>query len=529
MSASQLRLASFILKEHFGEIVEEVGLYILRKGWTTLAGLKQETSLNIAKIKRALCVLIQHDVVKFKKTAKNQVSYTAQLPNILTILQYHKLTYCAKLLYGDACELIVEELLHHGSMSMTKIVQNVTHRLLDPALNQSDEFDQHYVANQFAELVEGHFIKRVSLNSCLSSSEEDAVYSVDSMGNSQYCLPAAYSYQGTGKRKITGSNSDEPTIKRRKDENEQALLINFEDEDILWQINFLQFSHHLANEMIINAVKNQADELAADIVKIMLDLTVQSRDGYAAQTNSVSVYDIADKSTKIDKSQITQYLSLLEDDQIGFVSKTAENCGGMYAVNIKKSMEAMCIQSIESVIRERCGSKSLRIFKLLLLKKHLEQKQVEELIMVPSKEAKELLYNLLSEKFVTLQEVPRTADYAPSRTFYLFSVKITQICRMLLDRSYKAQGNLISRRHHETEEHKRLVEKSEKIDATILALKNQGMEEQSPAVQELHEMMTDQEKQQLSKLKTVKSKLEQSELQVGETVLVFTQYLALNS
>lgn len=50
------------------------------------------------------------------------------------------------------------------------------------------------------------------------------------------------------------------------------------------------------------------------------------------------------------------------------------------------------------------------------------------------------------------------------------------------------------------------MEKSEKINATILALKKQGMDEMSPAVQELDEMMTEQEKQQLSKLKTVQSK-----------------------
>ena len=50
------------------------------------------------------------------------------------------------------------------------------------------------------------------------------------------------------------------------------------------------------------------------------------------------------------------------------------------------------------------------------------------------------------------------------------------------------------------------MEKSEKINATILALKGQGMDDNAPAVQEVEEMMTDQEKQQLAKLKTVLSK-----------------------
>lgn len=50
------------------------------------------------------------------------------------------------------------------------------------------------------------------------------------------------------------------------------------------------------------------------------------------------------------------------------------------------------------------------------------------------------------------------------------------------------------------------MEKSEKINATILALKTQGMDDDSPAVQEVKEMMTNQETQQLTKLETVVSK-----------------------
>jgi hypothetical protein len=54
--------------------------------------------------------------------------------------------------------------------------------------------------------------------------------------------------------------------------------------------------------------------------------------------------------------------------------------------------------------------------------------------------------------------------------------------------------------------HRRLVEKCEKINGTILALKSQGIDDDSPAVKEVEEMITVQEKQQLTKLKTVLSK-----------------------
>ena len=50
MSASQLRLVSYILKEHYGEIVEKVGLNILRKGWITIGNIKQDIGLAISKV-----------------------------------------------------------------------------------------------------------------------------------------------------------------------------------------------------------------------------------------------------------------------------------------------------------------------------------------------------------------------------------------------------------------------------------------------------------------------------------------------
>ena len=53
-----------------------------------------------------------------------------------------------------------------------------------------------------------------------------------------------------------------------------------------------------------------------------------------------------------------------------------------------------------------------------------------------------------------LQEIPRTPDYAPSRTFYLFSVNLPYVSRMVLERCYKALGNLIARRIAETKENK---------------------------------------------------------------------------
>lgn len=51
----------------------------------------------------------------------------------------------------------------------------------------------------------------------------------------------------------------------------------------------------------------------------------------------------------------------------------------------------------------RFGSRCARIFRLVLQKKYLEQKQVEDFAMIPAKEAKDMLYKMLSENFILLQ------------------------------------------------------------------------------------------------------------------------------
>lgn len=198
----------------------------------------------------------------------------------------------------------------------------------------------------------------------------------------------------------------------------------------------------------------------------------------------------------------------------------------MYCINMQKCVDTLCQNSIESVVQERFGSRCFRIFRLLLLKKHMEQKQIGELAMVPSKDAKELLYKLFAERFVALQEIPRTSDYAPSRTFYLFSVDLQQLSRMLIEKSYQALGNLMSRRQTEVQEHRRLVEKEERLEATINTLKAQhGEDTSAEAIAELQELIIPAEREQLKKLKLTLAKLEQSELQADETIFILSQYI----
>ena len=175
------------------------------------------------------------------------------------------------------------------------------------------------------------------------------------------------------------------------------------------------------------------------------------------------------------------------------------------------------------VVLERFGSKCLRIFRVLLLKKHLEQKQIEDFAMISAKEAKELLYDMFSQNFITTAEISKTPDHAPSRTFYLFKVDIHKLAQQVLERSYKALSNAMIRKDSELTEYRRLLDKQERVDAIAASIEQGGGDQAQK--EEIEQTITPTEKDQIIKVKRTVQMLEDSEIQTDDTMFVLEMYL----
>lgn len=84
------------------------------------------------KVKKTLCVLVQHGLCSFSSGRKGPgcpTEYHTSPDWILRILRYPRYIYTAKTLYGDTGELIIEELLQRGDMTMSSTVKTVADRL----------------------------------------------------------------------------------------------------------------------------------------------------------------------------------------------------------------------------------------------------------------------------------------------------------------------------------------------------------------------------------------------------------------
>uniref|UniRef100_A0A2K5QRV8 DNA-directed RNA polymerase III subunit RPC3 n=1 Tax=Cebus imitator TaxID=2715852 RepID=A0A2K5QRV8_CEBIM len=506
MTQAEIKLCSLLLQEHFGEIVEKIGVHLIRTGSQPLRVIAHDTGTSLDQVKKALCVLVQHNLVSYQVHKRGVVEYEAQCSRVLRMLRYPRYIYTTKTLYSDTGELIVEELLLNGKLTMSAVVKKVADRLTE-TMEDGKTMDYAEVSNTFVRLADTHFVQRCPSVPTTENSDPGPPPPAPALvinEKDMYLVPKL-SLIGKGKRRRSSDEdaAGEPKAKRPKHTTDNKEPIP--DDGIYWQANLDRFHQHFRDQAIVSAVANRMDQTSSEIVRTMLrmsEITTSSSAPFTQPLSSNEIFRSLPVGYNISKQVLDQYLTLLADDPVSLLSlylASADNFSTLF------------------------GSRCARIFRLVLQKKHLEQKQVEDFAMIPAKEAKDMLYKMLSENFISLQEIPKTPDHAPSRTFYLYTVNILAAARMLLHRCYKSIANLIERRQFETKENKRLLEKSQRVEAIIASMQATGAEEAQ--LQEIEEMITAPERQQLETLKRNVNKLDASEIQVDETIFLLESYI----
>ncbi|KAF3839712.1 hypothetical protein F7725_018429 [Dissostichus mawsoni] len=536
MTAQEVRLCGLLLQEHFGEMVEKVGTHLLKSGAQNLRMILHETGISLDLLKKSLCVLVQHGACVFSSGRKGPGSpteYRTSCDRILRILRYPRYIYTAKTLYGDTGELIIEELLQRGHMTMSSTVKTVADRLTQNMEDKCPVLQQLFFFLSFQMVAAWitmtfliHFqsggdpFSSAMPSTAQSRAKRDRHSSPHPVPGTptppiSTALPTAESFPdcykvphvtltGRGKRPLSSEDvDDQRNAKKAKMDSE-----THGDEGICWQVNFERFHLHFRDQAIISAVANKLDQTSSEIVRTMLRMSEVTTSPSATCTKPLSANEIfrsLPTNYNIARPILDQYLTLLVDDPMEFVGKAGESGGGMYVVNMHRALANLARATLESVVQERFGSRSARIFRLLLRKRHLEQKQVEDFAMIPAKEAKDMLYSLLSQNLVQLQEV-QTPDYAP-----------------LVPSIFTPSTNSPLRECCFRTATRRLLEKSQRIEAILASLQASGAEPEQ--LTEVEEMITAPEKQQLDALRLHINKLDSAENQVDETIFLIESYV----
>ncbi|RUS80023.1 hypothetical protein EGW08_012193 [Elysia chlorotica] len=527
MSRLKLELCEQLLKECYGEIVASVGMSLLHNKSSPLAMIIHRTKMEAKQIKQALCSLIQQNIVTFHKNNAGLTEYSGSSDAILCRLRFPHYIHCAKTLFGDAAEFLVEELLVQGRSTLGDAVNKTVNKLNESlAVSKSSipEISQNLIKDKVSILVKARLIRRCH---DVSRDKDGKVISMDDMSNPEILFdpPREYDYEkSTGSKRSAGEICEVPLKKIKLEDGEEASSLGKPSETgpSYWCVNVHQFHHHFRDQAIISAVAKIIDQKASEVMRTMLRLSETKTvptDSISAHLSFTEICTAMPKDKIMTSNVMDQYLKCLSENCSGFVTKVGESGGGMFQINFSKAVEALCISEIETIVLERFGSKALRMYRVLLAEKQVEQKQVEEKAMLPPKEAKELLYKMFAENFVTLTELSKAPDHAPARTFYFFNVNLLQVSRMLLEKCYKATANVIVRRQKCMSENKRLLDKQERVDAIISSLDAAEQKE------EIEQMVTLSERKQLKKVGEASKVLETSELLLDRTIFILEAFI----
>ena len=447
-----------------------------------------------SRCQQALLVLVQHNCVLPLQTMKSDddVVYKIEIDDILHRLRYPRFLLHVRECLGKTHELLLEGLLEHGRLRSHQLFARAS---ASPGYDR-DSNQGKSLEDIFGELVEGRFVERVPIG---YGSKQRSV----SDGKAEQV-----GSQATEREKSNDVQS-RSTIHDDRHKLSAEVVGLGEEDDALWRVNANEFNRRFRHIACAALVREKVDQSAGHLLLTMLELS-RGHEVQVDEERSTSVTE-ADIMQKLSGSgaatQMKNMKSALEklsadtSELISCIGNTHE--GANYCVNMRRIIDLIRIKEIEAVVRERFGGPACRIFRLLLLKRNLEQKQIAEMAMIPVKDTRELLYKLLKAEYVQIQEVARTSDHAPSRTFYLWRVDLLRVVEQVGRDLYRATSNLRARLLYELSQEKE----------TLMLLERAQDKSTIP--------LTTGQRQNLVRMRTKATRLEGAIMRLDELVLIF--------
>ncbi|GAA5882376.1 hypothetical protein JCM3774_004324 [Rhodotorula dairenensis] len=302
-------------------------------------------------------------------------------------------------------------------------------------------------------------------------------------------------------RRGARDSSDSEEDSDRDDDSDDEVPVREDPplpEEVFYRVNEERFHLQWRAQLLRAYASDLYNPHVASVLGIILDITTAGTDSMAeARSRPVSLHEINTYYDRLaNKPDLSSALAKHKNDSAwppkrgeragDFILATCEVLSGLdrwgistqetllmqqgesthakWAIDWAMLGKAMKRSLVEAIIRDKLGDKAIRCWRILEAKGKLEEKHLARLAFLPVKEAREILSQLSSAGLIEPQEVPRSADRAPSRTIYLWFVDFNKVVTSLIHHHYKALANLQAQRQHQLELRRGLVDKRERSD-----------------------------------------------------------------
>lgn len=286
-------------------------------------------------------------------------------------------------------------------------------------------------------------------------------------------------------------------------------------------------------EETISQIYNQ-DPTIASICKAMLDISFENTSDDALITAPVpltNLKNLLSMKSKINETILEKHLTRLstETNNRFFVSSgNHPQKGPMYAINIGSIVDYLMKEHLCSVVTTRFGLKCCRVFRVLLQRGPILLRQLEEFIMLPTKDVREYSYVLIKEGFVRNRQVPKTLDNAPGKSVFIMSVELDQVVFKVADLCCEAISNILMRYKYELRCNQSLLSKAQAVRelASIETVGDRNQEGTS-SCEVWNEYFNSHELSQLERTNKNLDRLTRAKNQIDETLFLAHIWLKL--
>ncbi|KAG5363454.1 DNA-directed RNA polymerase III subunit RPC3 [Yarrowia sp. B02] len=142
---------------------------------------------------------------------------------------------------------------------------------------------------------------------------------------------------------------------------------------------------------------------------------------------------------------VSKQMQILAASPLKFVQSVGTKGGGEWYVNFKEATEALRGARYEQIIQWKYGRVAKRLLRAVKDKGKVDEKLLTNIALLPVKEILNHLHDLHSVGALDVQELPRTADRAASRTIFLWHHRANRAYSLITQDIYKSLSRCFER------------------------------------------------------------------------------------
>ncbi|KAF7796893.1 hypothetical protein EIP86_008078 [Pleurotus ostreatoroseus] len=479
------------------DMLQTVAAVLLHRGRLPLQQIIRFSGLKPRTVRAAIIVLVQHNILWHAQSDAEGEVLEVNTDECLMRMRYGRYVWQAEQLYGKAAAEIVQHIMDHGKLRPPDIVSHLS--IYDPVKGPA------LYTQALHKLVEASYLKPSTVLSHVSPRDKRIQYEAEEK--------AKISGFPTAKELRQAKETADARLRREEEEAEKigmkrkakdhgghrshkrkAVEEDVVDEAVYFRVNCEKFNVHIRNKIVEDAVRERFNDHAALVMRAALKasetkqlklsdllLTSDATDptslaGVAAQIpedeDLASGLALSSSKKPSQMALIKDYCGILASADnptpAGRAASFLSLTGSKLQVEFEIVGTRLRRRILEAVTREKHGDDGVRIVSLLLQTGKMDEKQISKVGMMAPKDVRPLLSAMAADSIISLQEVPKSADRNPARTFYLWYVDLQKAYAVQLSNMYKTLYNIEMRRQTEAEEPtlKAVLDKRQRSDVS---------------------------------------------------------------